>query len=122
MYKSIKDDSKHFKAFAVLPMTHPKEAAEELERCVKELKMVGALINGNQLLYKNGKQEVLFYDTPEYDVLWKKFVELDVPLYIHPTFYSSPGEIAANDPDVLAFYKEYPQITIVSMGFFNKFS
>lgn len=117
MYKSIKDDPKHFKAFAVLPMTHPKEAAEELERCVKELKMVGALINGNQLLYKNGKQEVLFYDTPEYDVLWKKFVELDVPLYIHPTVYSSPGGIEANDPDVLAFYKEYPQLPSSAWGF-----
>jgi len=117
MYESIKDDPKHFKAFAVLPMTHPKEAAEELERCVKKLKMVGALVNGNQLLYKNGKQQALFYDTPEYDVLWEKFVELDVPLYIHPTVYTSPGGIEANDPDVLEFYKQYPQLPSSAWGF-----
>lgn len=44
IYESIKDEPKYFKAFSVLPMTHPKEAAEELERCVKDLKMVGRLL------------------------------------------------------------------------------
>lgn len=117
MYEKIKDYPNDFKAFATLPMTHPKEAAIELERSVKELKMVGALVNGNQLLYKRGKQYVLFYDTPEYDVLWAKFVELDVPLYIHPTVYSSPGGIEANDPDVLEFYKLYPQLPSSAWGF-----
>ena len=117
MYNLIKNDHKNFKAFAVLPMSYPKESAKELERCVKELKMVGALINGGQLFYKDRKQEFLFYDTPEYDVLWKKFVELDVPLYIHPAVYTSPGGIEANDPNVLEFYKEYPQLPSSVWGF-----
>lgn len=117
IYSQIKDYPNRFKSFAVLPMTHPKEAAKELERCVKKLNMVGALINGNQIIFKNGKQQVLFYDTPDYDVLWKKFVELDVPLYIHPTVYTSPGGIKADDPDVINFYKKYPQLPSSAWGF-----
>lgn len=35
-----------FAAFATLPMADPEEAAKELERCVKELGFVGALIAG----------------------------------------------------------------------------
>ena len=27
---------------------------------------------------------LLFYDQPEYDVFWRKAVELDVPIYLHP--------------------------------------
>ncbi|KAI5357508.1 putative 2-amino-3-carboxymuconate-6-semialdehyde decarboxylase, metal-dependent hydrolase [Septoria linicola] len=36
-----------FRAFAILPMAHPQEAANELERAVLELGAVGALIGNN---------------------------------------------------------------------------
>src|SRR5262249_11707032 len=35
-----------FAAFAALPMQNPEAASAELTRCVKELGMVGALVNG----------------------------------------------------------------------------
>ena len=65
-----------FAGFAVLPMLSPDDCATELQRCVKELGFVGALINGTT----DGK----FLDDASYDALLAAAVELDVPIYIHP--------------------------------------
>lgn len=69
-----------FAGFAVLPMAEPEESAKELDRTVKQHGFVGALID----CHVNGK----YYDGSEYDVMWRKFEELDVPCYIHPTWPS----------------------------------
>jgi len=121
MYSKVKSSPERFKAFCVLPMGSPKEAAIELERCIKKLGMVGSLVNGSQTVYNNNKAISLFYDTPEYDVLWKKFVELDVPLYLHPTVYDSPDTI---DPDIdySDLYKKYPQLAGSPFGFHHNVS
>lgn len=68
-----------FRGFCFLPMTQPAIAAQELRRCVHELKFLGALVDGHA-------RDNLFYDGPEYDVLWDAFEELDVPFYMHPTY------------------------------------
>ncbi|MFM0028392.1 amidohydrolase family protein [Paraburkholderia madseniana] len=71
-----------FKGFAALPMQSPELAAQELERCVKELGFVGALVNGfSQIEGGNG---VLYYDLPQYRPFWAKVQALDVPFYLHP--------------------------------------
>ena len=67
-----------FLAFATLPMGDPIAAAEELERCVKELHFVGVLITGPW----NGR----FYDDPFFFPIFEKAAELDVPVYWHPEF------------------------------------
>ena len=86
----IKNHKNRFKVFACLPMRSPKAAAKELERCVKELGFVGALVNG----YDDcGKKKPIYFDTKDYDILWKKFVELDVPLYMHPRVFLSNGSV-----------------------------
>ena len=69
-----------FAGFAVLPMAHPDAAAEELERSVKELGFVGALVDN--------KTRKGFCEGQEYDVLWGKAQELDVPIYLHPSWPS----------------------------------
>jgi predicted TIM-barrel fold metal-dependent hydrolase len=66
--------------FASLPMTHPRAAADELRRSVKELGFVGALVDNHS--------DGVFYDGPEWDVLWETLQELDVPIYLHPCFAS----------------------------------
>ncbi|KAJ5134830.1 2-3-dihydroxybenzoic acid decarboxylase [Penicillium atrosanguineum] len=71
-------------AFATLSMHDPAQAAQELERCVKEYGFHGALVNNWQHAGADG-ETYLFYDQPEYDVFWKKCVELDVPFYLHPS-------------------------------------
>ncbi|MCH9756850.1 MAG: amidohydrolase family protein [Gammaproteobacteria bacterium] len=63
--------------FAHLPMQDANVAADELERSVKELGFLGAMVNG----HTNG----VYLDAPEYDVFWERMQALDVPLYLHPT-------------------------------------
>src|SRR4029079_2111237 len=71
-----------FAAFAALAMQDPDAAARELERCVKELKFVGALVNG--LRATCDAKRLLYYDMPQYKPFWKLVESLDVPFYLHP--------------------------------------
>ncbi|KAF5592403.1 5-carboxyvanillate decarboxylase [Fusarium pseudocircinatum] len=77
---AVRANKSRFAGFACLPMDDPVAATHELERCIKEHGFVGALIDN----HSNGN----FYDGREYDVLWAKAVELDVPIYIHPAWPS----------------------------------
>lgn len=114
LYGKIRMYPKRFRAFCALPMRDPTAAALELERSVKQLGMVGALVNGSDILPEENR--VLYYDTPDYDVLWKKFEELDVPLYIHPTVFPSMGD-SVSDKELQNFYKDYPQLPGSAWGF-----
>ncbi|KAL7952222.1 amidohydrolase 2 [Trichoderma compactum] len=58
-YNAIRAQS-CFKGFATLPMKHGKAAAAELERCIKELGMVGALIDN--VLDKAQELDAALYD------------------------------------------------------------
>lgn len=66
--------------FATLPMQDPLAAAGELSRCVTEHKFLGALINA----HLNGE----FYDDKKFWPVFERAQELDVPVYIHPTYAS----------------------------------
>jgi 2,3-dihydroxybenzoate decarboxylase len=112
MYNKIADYPDKLRAFATLPMRYPKEAAKELDRCVKKLHMLGALVNGADVFNKKS----IFYDTPEYDVLWKKAVELDVPIYFHPAVYTTVND-EINDPNIIDFYNKYPVLSASAWGF-----
>lgn len=76
-----------FGAFAMLPMSDPEAAAAELRRCIASNDadgvgpFHGALINNSE----NG----VFYDSPTYWPVFRAAAELDVPIYIHPSFPSS---------------------------------
>ncbi|OYX10925.1 MAG: amidohydrolase [Rhizobiales bacterium 32-66-8] len=65
-----------YAGFAHLAMQDPVAAADELERCVRDLGFVGAMVNGQT----NG----IYLDHPRYDVFWERMQALDVPLYLHP--------------------------------------
>lgn len=65
-----------FLAFATLPMRDPKAAADELERTVRQLGFVGALING----HVNGR----FLDDKFFWPVFERAQQLDVPIYLHP--------------------------------------
>ncbi len=73
-----------FAGFATLPTQSPKDAADELERTVKQYGFKGALING----HTNGR----YLDHESFFVLLKRAEILDVPIYIHPT--DPPREIS----------------------------
>ena len=69
-----------FYLFAHLPLGDGTWAAKELERCVKELGFVGAMISGH---YHD-----LPYDDDLYFPIFEKAQELDVPVYLHPGLVS----------------------------------
>jgi 2,3-dihydroxybenzoate decarboxylase len=77
--------------FAHLPMQAPGEAAEELERTVRQLGFKGALING----HTNGE----YYDDEKFWPVWERAEALGVPIYLHP----------ANAPDTSACMSGYPE-------------
>ena len=74
--KEVQKRPDRYSGFAHLAMQDPKAAADELERCVRELKFCGAMING----HTNGK----YLDDRSYDPFWERAAELGVSIYLHP--------------------------------------
>jgi gamma-resorcylate decarboxylase len=74
--------SDRFSGLAALPMQDPEAAAQELTRCIKELRFVGALVNGfSQVREVNS---TVYYDLPQYQPFWQVVATLDAPFYLHP--------------------------------------
>lgn len=84
-----------FAAFAHLPMKDPAAAADELERCVRQLGFRGASINGTT--------DGLFLDAPRFDPLLARAAAIGCPLYIHP----GPPPRAVRE----AYYEGLPSVT-----------
>ena len=65
-----------YSGFAHLAMQDAKAAADELERCVKELKFCGAMINN----HTNGQ----YLDHPLLSPFWERAEALGTLIYLHP--------------------------------------
>jgi len=65
-----------YSGFAHLPMQDAKAAADELERCLRELKFCGAMING----HTNGQ----YLDHPSLHPFWERAESLGATIYLHP--------------------------------------
>lgn len=78
--------------FAHLALQDPLEAADELERCMRDLGFSGALINGET----NGT----YLDDRRYDVFWERAAALRAPIYLHP----------GNPPDRSHMYEGHPEL------------
>lgn len=76
MYEAVQAYPNHFKALAALPVGHPGAIPAELERCVKEMGFLGALISNTA--------EGTFFDGKAYWPMFEKAQKLDVPIYLHP--------------------------------------
>jgi 2,3-dihydroxybenzoate decarboxylase len=89
----IKKHPNRFAGFAALPSSVPEAAADELERCVKELGFKGAMIHGTA----NGE----YFDNKKFWPIFARAEALDVPIYWHPSL---------PDPRITDIYlKEYVQ-------------
>jgi 2,3-dihydroxybenzoate decarboxylase len=71
-----------FQGLAALPMQDPDLASRELERCIKDLKFKGALVNGFSQV--DGVEGPVYYDLPQYWPFWGVLEALEVPFYLHP--------------------------------------
>jgi len=66
-----------FIGVALLPTTDPEVMLEEFERAVRKLKLVGGFFVVGPTVKPP--------DHPHYEILYKKAVELNAPLWIHPS-------------------------------------
>jgi 2,3-dihydroxybenzoate decarboxylase len=73
----IQERPDRYSGFGHLPMQDANAAADELERCVRELKFCGAMING----HTNGQ----YLDHPSLAPFWERAEALGTLIYIHPT-------------------------------------
>ena len=74
-----------YSGFAHLAMQDAKAAADELERCVSELKFCGAMING----HTNGQ----YLDHPSLNPFWERAEALGTLIYLHPADPVSPAPV-----------------------------
>ncbi|MBQ7220518.1 MAG: amidohydrolase family protein [Synergistaceae bacterium] len=97
----IAEHPDRFAGFATLPMSDPKAAAQELERCVRTHKFCGALLAG--------QYQGHFYDEPQFFPIFAKAAELDVPVYFHPAVISQK---------IQDYYFKSPSWDIITAGEF----
>jgi 2,3-dihydroxybenzoate decarboxylase len=74
-----------YSGFAHLAMQDAKAAADELERCLRELKFCGAMING----HTNGQ----YLDHPDLHPFWQRVEALDTVIYLHPADPITPAPV-----------------------------
>jgi 2,3-dihydroxybenzoate decarboxylase len=74
-----------YSGFAHLPMQDARAAANELERCVRELKFCGAMING----HTHGQ----YLDDPALYPFWERAEALGTLIYLHPVDPVTPAPV-----------------------------
>ena len=94
-----------FRGFATLPTRTPELAANELERCHRELGFHGAIVHG--------LTEGEFIDMPRFWPIFERAEFLDIPIYIHPG-RPHPAVIDAYYKD---YVKQYRSILSAGWGF-----
>jgi len=72
-----------YSGFAHLAMQDPQAAADELERCLRELKFCGATVNG----HTNGQ----YLDHRALHPFWERAEALQATIYIHPADPITPS-------------------------------
>ncbi|MCJ1406329.1 hypothetical protein MMC19_000394 [Ptychographa xylographoides] len=79
---AVEQNPTRLAGFATLPMGEPQEAAKELERCIKNLGFVGALLENHY--------EGRYYDDESFWPVFEMAEKLDTVIYIHPAFPTGP--------------------------------
>ena len=101
--RAVADHPGRFAGFAHLPLAaDPKAAADELERCVAELKFVGTMVNGTV----DGR----FLDDPSFEPVLARAERLGVPIYLHP---GVPPEVVRR-----AYYSGLPEPLDMALAMF----
>ena len=105
--------------FAHLAMQNPAEAADELERCMHDLKFQGAMINGQT----NGE----YLDLDKYSVFWERAAALEAPIYLHPGNPIDHASVYAGHPELWgpvcswAFETAAHALRLVFAGVFERY-
>jgi predicted TIM-barrel fold metal-dependent hydrolase len=94
-----------FMAFAALPTSDPKAAADELERCVTQHGFKGAMLHG----LANG----VFLDDKRFWPIYERAEKLDVPIYFHPGL----PDARVMDAYYNDYAKEFPMVVRAAWGY-----
>ncbi len=81
--REVQQRPDRYAGFAHLAMQDPETAADELERCLRDLKFCGAMING----HTNGR----YLDHPSLYPFWERAQALNAAIYLHPTDPIAPS-------------------------------
>jgi predicted TIM-barrel fold metal-dependent hydrolase len=110
LHQAVKAHPGRFEAFAVLPSSDPRAAADELERAVTKLGFKGAMLHG---LSYGEKAAGVFLDDRRFWPIYERAAKLDVPIYLHPAL---PHKAVVD-----AYYKDYleefPGLLTAAWGF-----
>jgi len=90
---TIAEHPTRFAGFAALPLQDPQAAAKELERCVTQLGLRGALVNA----HTQGR----YLDDPTLRVVWEYACGLNVPLYLHPANGFDSAHVLSGHPELI---------------------
>ena len=85
--REIQKRPDRYSGFAHIALQDPKAAADELERCIRELKFCGAMING----HTHGK----YLDDRAFDPFWERADALATSIYLHPADPVAPLPVLA---------------------------
>src|SRR5919206_301414 len=104
LHAAVTANPKRFAAFAALPTSDPKAAADELERTTK-LGFKGAMIHG----LANG----VFLDDKRFWPIYERAQALDVPIYLHPSVpLPAVADAYYND-----YVKDFPMVVRAGWGY-----
>ena len=78
----VKKNPKRFAGFAALPVAAPDQAADELDRRVRQQGFKGTMING----HSRGR----YLDNKLFSPILERAEALNVPIYLHPTVPPKP--------------------------------
>jgi predicted TIM-barrel fold metal-dependent hydrolase len=101
LYEAMQRHPGRYEGFAALPTAAPEVAADELERCVKDLGFKGTMIHGHT--------QGSFLDEKKYWVIFERAERLGVPIYLHPTL-PPPGAMKT-------YFEGYEEIARAGWGF-----
>jgi 2,3-dihydroxybenzoate decarboxylase len=85
--REIQKQPARYSGFGHLAMQDPAAAADELERCMRDLKFCGVMING----HTNGQ----YLDAPSLHPFWERADDLAATIYLHPTDPVVPHPVLA---------------------------
>ena len=105
LHAQVGKNPQRFAAFAGLPTAVPEAAADELERCVKNLGFKGAMMHG----LANGT----FLDDKKFWPIYARAEQLDVPIYLHPALpQAEVSRIYYDD-----YVKDFPTVARPAWGY-----
>jgi 2,3-dihydroxybenzoate decarboxylase len=85
--REIEKRPDRYSGFAHVALQNPHDAADELERCVRDLGFSGVMING----HTNGQ----YLDDPALHPFWERAEALDTLVYLHPADPAAPLAVLA---------------------------